>query len=494
MELIRFLEKNVSQKLPFEIAENLADIPGSNCHKQLIWKLMKYSTDPIIKNLTIQRYLNYAPVTDHPDHYLTLNYNAKYDAHFLTLRFRDLLIVDLDDSNPEKIADQIHKHFPGELFALHQTGHNNFHLVLLSKTINHFELEAIRMRLQLGCDTDYGHISLYYGSTVRIVSKEADRPFDYQFVRWIGSGRANRRAQGLYRTLLEHIQAFGGHSIYSFRNDAHFRRTLYDLWRATIREKNGTLGLVQTFESAPCFLVENGGDVEYRPVSNDYLFPKRDILRFLKNKHSPYCHQDYTEELMDEAVRSSSFYWMLESGDDYAIGTDIPSNFWFIVYRNLLVVDYDHPSRIKILHEYCRLHPGSKFRVLPTPKGWHCFLTSHLMGFGEPRSRQLLERLSSDPLYIRCAVKKGYSVRLNKKTPEERCPTFHDSFTVGSGRELPRQLLLFRLFLAMANRCRGERPAGANQKNAFAILEERAKGPLVVGEGPPSSVACARPE
>ena len=118
-------------------------------------------------------------------------------------------------------------------------------------------------------------------------------------------------------------------------------------------------------------------------------------------------------------------------------------NHYFIVYRDLLFVDYDNKSQIQIIATFCRYHPEYLFKVVKTPAGYHCFLVSHRVPFSD--CFNLLARLRSDPMHIVSSLIRGYSVRVNQKHRYEK--PYVEVRDMGKGTAIPELLDLYRVHL-----------------------------------------------
>ena len=457
--------------------------------KELIKKLLSYSTNPLFKNLTKTININRAPIVITPQYQIYLNFNKKYMNYFLSIIFRDLFVIDIDNKSLEEIEQSIRDICPAELFAIHETSNGKYHLIMLSNPIVHNELIAMKLRFSLGCDIDYAYITQQYGSSVRLISKTTGERYRYKHIKNVGNGNINQHCNDLYQVLLEQIDKYGCYSVEDFSNNSQFRLMLYDEWLTTIKKFSNNIGLVQIFESYPAFLVGENNNVIYRNVHNNYLIPNDDrnyeISLFLNRKFQRECESDYYFDLMDEAIRSSSFYWIIKSNSQYAIGVDNPVNFHFIVFKQFLMVDYDHQSRIKILYEFCRLNPKYKFRVCQTRKGWHAFLTSHKMPYNDSESINLLKRLGCDPLYIQSVAKKGYSVRLNRKTDNEKIHT--DFKIVGTGVEIDQLVKYYELIQTLIKRYHNTSLINLAHINACQIFKEYYRGGASLPLSPPAA-------
>lgn len=423
-----------------------------------------HSLVPQIRNVYMPRDLIYAPIDFGNNWTLIFNYNDKHDGYYLALRLLDLMIIDLDACELQSIITKIECEYNDMLWAIHQTSDDHYHLLLLSNPVFYGSDTAIKFGLEFKNDVHFGQISLYRGYSVRVISKD-ENEFKYPLIKMIGGGKADEELQITYNLLLDNINKWGKYNIKSFNNSGAFREELYNEWyKCIITKGEGDLGLITYFECCPAYLVRDNEDILFKKVSYEYKIKNSELLNLLKYKN---CDSTRSEEVWDWATRRQSCYQILESNVKYAVGLDMSVVLYFISFRSLLMIDYDYKNRLQILGHFCRNHPEYTFRIASSPKGYHCFCTSHIIEFDSEEAKTLMSRLRSDPCHYLSSMKKGFSARLNLKSEGEK-PKKH--FKLGKGEELPEQLELFNLYLALAEKFRQAPIVRSNEESASRLL------------------------
>jgi hypothetical protein len=392
----------------------------------------------------------YAPVLYNKDYIIKLVSKPKWGGYILALTVWDLVIIDIDsDAGDDEdpliyIRKNIEKFYPDELFYINRTN-RGYHVYLVSKTLKYSSRAAIYMRIRLNGDPAHGANSLYNGHSVRLSRKSTDKTeIPSQFCESCGKGSLDPQAYRLYNEIQGYISKFGCHEpdIVSNKSLMH---ELYEMWCNTM-QYNNDFGLVHIKSVSPMFLVKttNGIETETAQVFNIYNTQLGTIIKkiwdkFLKHRVIKDNTLVALQLCSQHNVCLSNLYRILEASDDYAIGVHIQDSCHFIAYKDLLLVDYDHKNRLKILKTYVRFHPEATFRVVSTTKGHHAFLTSYPVHYS--RGTQLLRRLCSDPCHLLGAFHRGYSVRINRKHQSET--PYKEVCKIGIAQEDPRLLMLY---------------------------------------------------
>lgn len=61
-------------------------------------------------------------------------------------------------------------------------------------------------------------------------------------------------------------------------------------------------------------------------------------------------------KFIKSSVQKRHFYQILEGNDDYFVALQTQEHLYLIIFKQLFVVDYDDPCKLKILYEFCRLN------------------------------------------------------------------------------------------------------------------------------------------
>lgn len=150
---------------------------------------------------------------------------------------------------------------------------------------------------------------------------------------------------------------------------------------------------------------------------------------------------------------------------DYYVGLDLYTNTYYICYKNLLMVDVDYykdevteTEIVQQFEDYCKEHPGYKFKLYRSRNGIHGFLISHGMDYRNDESIQLMLDLKSDFYYIVYAYLRGWSVRLNKKKTDTKDTLYEYICDIGEGKSDERLLKLVNLHIKLVEVFKNEAP------------------------------------
>lgn len=485
----------LKSELPFEQLCQSAQVAD------YLLPLLRYSNDILILNLVPPRNLVWHPIDIYPDWAVILNYNIKYGGNFLSIVTRDLVVIDCDQTNLVDIKQRIEEKYPSDCFYVHQTSRKSYHLILLSRTLPYFSKESIQMKYDLECDPQYSQFSLYRGNSIRLISKIDSDSYDYPLVGCYGSMSIDDRAWRLYQLVLGEVAQYGQYHIGSFENDEKFKRMLSDRWNACqtrlksmfyLTQIKGTIprcfdanGLSWPWETSAFTIPEPTVPTKSNSNGNSQSSSMKDLKKYLKRKFCYLCQDAQNQELIDLSIRSMQFPWPeshpvapgeIYSNSEYSVGVDLTQNYYFQVFRRFFYVDLDDKSRLKIVYEFARYHPTYLFWVLPTNKGYHGFLMSQYLDHGDPQSSELLSRLGCDNLFRYNCRRKGYSLRLNRKTESEKIPTWRDIQIIGQGIALPPLVKLFQLHLSLLAKYSTYPLILAPKSNASEILNAQVTG------------------
>lgn len=392
----------------------------------------------------------YTPIYYTPDFLIKLVDKNRWGGHILTITLWDLLVVDIDDGTLDNIKDLIDQRYPDKLFYIHETN-RGYHLYLLSETVRYSSVRATFYRINLGCDPAHGANSLYSGTSIRLSRKSTDRRDcpPSKFLQTYGRGKLCPEAYRIYQQVLHYLDMFQNYPPNMLEcNKDEYTSNLWKLWHSIPED----MGKHQLLTVAPKLLNKDpdNGKIYTRlnhSFSNSTYSSVMMLNRFMKYRTIRPLQFPIIMREVRKTMGYNNLYRILESTSDYAIGIHLSEALHFIVYRDLFYVDYDHPSRLQIIYAYTRYHPNVVFRIVQTPKGYHVFLTSHRVNYR--RSLELLTRLCSDPCQIITTYYRGYSVRINQKTPDER--PYRELRKVGKGVELPELVELYKRHLELYN-------------------------------------------
>lgn len=391
--------------------------------------------------------LDYTVIDMNQNYALILNYHKLTKSYCLSLHFYDLLVIDIDNQSLESVERRIlESQYSKDLFACHETSREHYHLILLSRPASYYSKDAINLNLLLNGDPNYCQISMYRGISIRIIGKSSDR-YMYQKVKMIGRGVMNTRVEGLYKNLMSYVDEYGCYNFNSFENDINFRYKLYQMWEMYLNDNISKIGMMSIFDSCPSFLIESDNNIVYSTLIQKETSNTKQYRQFFVNKIVKEDKLDCYFGMLNNTVRDNNCYQLLENSVKYAVGIDLSSVTYFIVFRDLLMIDYDYKNRLQILGHFCRQHPEYCFRVISSRNGYHAFCTSRILPYNSEEAKLLLFRLRSDPMHILASLKKGYSARLNRKVVNEKEKKW---FKLGKGVELQEQIDLVQKFLELA--------------------------------------------
>lgn len=426
---------------------------------------------PKYRNLQRQQGEMYAPVTYTPDYMVKLVEKPTWGGWILAMTLWDMMVIDVDCMSSESIAEtpylcpedlensdelpniesNIKRHYPDDLFYINKTN-RGYHIYLVSRPLSYATEEAILMRIKLNGDPAHGSNSLYTGSSIRLSRKCTDpvgQLSPSRFLKSCGAGRANAHMQELYDTVQSYLLRYGSQQI-DVANATHMSM-LQGEWDKHLGRDRQDHGLTHIVATAPYLLVDKT-PVKSAPFT---LSPEltthcvRVWKKTIKYKNVHACCG--SESIADIVLWShynmcfNNLYRILESTADYAHGVHLQEHCHFISYRDLLVVDYDDPRRLQILHRFVKKNPLCTFRLVRTTKGYHAFLTSQPVH--HRASLDMLLELRSDPLHMLSSFHRGYGVRVNQKDFAER--PYKETYIMGKAPEDQRLVELYRKHLEL---------------------------------------------
>jgi hypothetical protein len=417
---------------------------------RLIMKLMAGSTNPLY---VLVSYKTSKP-TPHNLFYETEYYQCHLNTHFvygpiLFLVTRDICIVDIDiDCNLEYLKKMIERAgLDKELFSVHRTT-KGFHLYLISRFLNNHSTQNIYARLLL--DSDICHLihNCQRGDAIRLTKKYHREPSVSRRVGQIGTGLPDPNVEKVYREICAISEKFSGYTPETVTGQECMGK-MYELWRESL-SRLSPFGRRYRTLSVPNLLAEEDGKIVYR----ENPLPRSE--RPTKCHYIPRCGQhDLRLKRIGQRFIRKSQHFILDSGPDHLVVYKAGDNIYTIVYRDLLVIDYDRRDLIRLAHEYVRYHPECTFRAVRTFQGHHLFLTSRAVEHGTTESFWIQNRLRSDRLYNAISQTSGYFVRLNPKCDRDiEQDTYREERIIGSAPESDRLLELYRLHFQLSERFR----------------------------------------
>lgn len=404
---------------------------------------------PNIRNLYRPPGEIYAPIEYCEDYIIKLINKPAWGGHIIAITLWNMLVIDVDQTDEDMlpyIERSISKNYPNDLFYINKT-HRGYHIYLISRPLAHYSKAAIYMRKKLFSDPAHGTNSLYNGCSIRLSRKVNDlQGLPSIKLKECGNGKPDTALLKLYNFVQKEIATYGLHQINV--DDYELIKSLQDRWDAIPND----FGKVHVIASAPYLLTDN----VYTP--NPSYIKRSPYLQHISSKYWSQFIKYRTIKperipilLMktQESMGMNNLYRIFQATQDYAVGIHVQENCHFISYKDLLMIDYDHRSRLAILKRYTQKNPSVFFRIVKTKKGYHCFLTSHRVNHRD--GMDLLRKLYSDPMHIVGVYHRGYSVRINKKYIREQ--PYKEIRSMGTGAEDSElyQLYLMHLDLYKQN-------------------------------------------
>jgi len=408
----------------------------------------------------------YIPVIYTDNYIIKYVQKAGWNGYLLVLVTWDLLIIDIDiPLLVEDIIELLEYYYPDELFYIHKTN-KGFHAFLMSKSVNNSTKESIKMKISLICDPAHGSNTVYTGNSIRLCLKDNDNlDIASKFLCSCGKGIVNENMRLIYNDIIKYLDMFKCVTVTNIENNKEILNFIKTENNKILTKDLLDMGAHQINICSPAHLDDNlvftiskdssecssecssesSGDIEI--VERMYKYMKSYLwTRFVKSR---VLQEKYVKFLLSkgrENMGYNNLYRIFESNIDYAYGCHIQENLYFIVYRDLLVVDYDKKNQIQILATFCRYHPEYLFKVVRTPAGYHCFLVSHKIPFtNTSECYSMLNRLRSDPMHIVSSLLRGYSIRVNQKHRYEK--PYIEMKDMGRGNALPELLLLYKVHM-----------------------------------------------
>ena len=456
----------------------------------LVYDMLKKSNNPFFRNLIRSNNFleQYAPVYFDQDCFIKLTYKPNTlqpkqlpsSANFmLYLVLYDILVMDLDGQSREDIGERIRNGpYQNDLFYLHQT-RNGYHVYLMSRKIKYCSVEAIEMRAYFSSDPNHSAIALYTGNSIRLNKKLHDTVHASKWVAGEGRGVIDSSVNFIYQKACSFLEAFGYYQMPEIFETPSLLSQLYRLWNLTVKTR-GSFAVEIVERLSPLSLTQSYLNHTFTDTSKE----KAVWNKYLSSRTIRPCQLSETMYYIWGGLQKRHFYQILEGSSDYAVVLQLQEHMYLIIFRELLVIDYDHPSQLKILFEFCRLHPGYFFRLVKTNKGYHAFLTSHRIPHNSSQAYEFGNRLGCDRLHINSSLIKGYAVRLNKKTETDPVNVYVEKKSVGSGREIPRLRYLYQYHLKLAEKYGQESVHMSNTINSRICLKNiQQKGESLRGGG-----------
>jgi hypothetical protein len=428
-------------------------------------RFMARSIFPNIRNLKKPPGDTYAMVHYDKDVLLTLVEKGNWGGLFLFLTVFQMIIIDLDiepwmtrEECLSGLQYTIETYYPNERFYINKTT-RGFHVYLVSKAVDYNRKYAILMRQKFNGDAAHGSNALYTGSSIRLTRKSAEKATPLpisEYAHSFGSGQPDPSMNALYTRIQGFIKQ------YQDIDPANNLPALHSVWQGIPDD----FGRVQIEVTAPLRLTPTG----VYPVAELDETSETSSRVWSAFVRTRVLHTDRISHLLIELRRQMAYnnlYHILEASPDYAIGLHVQENLYFMVYRDLLFVDYDVPQRIQIVYQYCRYHPEATFRVVRSNHGYHCFLTSYPVP--HQAALPLLRRLCSDPFHLLAVPYRGYSVRISKKVQTEK--PYREIGRVGKAEEDPRLLALYRAHLTAYTTYSTKSLHMSSRKNALSVYK-----------------------
>ena len=385
--------------------------------KNALKYLISRSTIPQLRNIHRPPGEQYAMIMYDNDHCLKLVKKPKWGGYILCCVVWDLMIIDIDSKDIDTIHQNIDRYYPNDLFYISETT-RGYHLYLMNRKMNHASTKSIWMRMRLNCDPAHATNSLYTGASIRITRKLTDTT-EYASTPSHHYGNISATVDPdclrLYQIIQNYIKTKGWNS--------YPDSVPLELLEGKEAEEGDGFDVQHIVTTAPLKIVNKEilptAPFKERSEYFDELI-KTTWSKFIKWRVLRPENLALILLASHESICNNNLYRIYESTHDYCIGVHLQESCVFISYRNLLVVDYDHPSRLQILYSYVRYHPDATFRVYKTNKGYHAFLTSYRIDHHSIQTIDLLQRLGTDPMHLISAYHRGYSVRLNLKSKTDK--------------------------------------------------------------------------
>ena len=431
-----------------KIKERIETDGGSKCNERIAKVLMSRSKIPQIRNFFRPPAEIYAPIFYTPDYFMKLVKKDGWGGYIISLTTWDLLIIDIDIDlfTVDDIIEHLIYHYPNDKFHIHKTN-KGWHIYLLSRPIRHSSKEALLMRIECGCDPAHGTNSLYTGNSIRLTRKTDDKLDRASvFMADCGLGKYDQNLKMVYDQIVKYIDQFKICDTLTVIENKTCMSQLQSMFESTPSAPSALsdVGKLQILATAPAVIIDGNFQIKSQFINKS---PLLDMLysKFLKSKTINTTYLKLLEYKISEVIGYNNFYRIFESNRDYAYGVHVQESLYFIVYKDLFMVDYDHKNRLKIIGEFCRYHPEYFFRCVKTPAGYHIFLTSHRINHDAKGTIDLLIRLGTDNFHAITVKFRGYSVRVNQKHRYEK--PYKEICTYGKGTEDPELYRLYKIHL-----------------------------------------------
>lgn len=134
---------------------------------------------------------------------------------------------------------------------------------------------------------------------------------------------------------------------------------------------------------------------------------------------------------------------LLETTDSYYVAKDILTDYMYICFKNLMMIDIDVENYYTLSEKYIKNHFSKKnecYRIFKSRNGYHVFCVSKEYRYRDLNSiRIMLENFSDYHYSVFCFIR-GWSVRLNKKE-DEKGVVYKDLGLYGDKNKVIKSLL-----------------------------------------------------
>ena len=409
-----------------------------------------------------------------------VTYNSRNGLFLLC--FPDLLMVDFDtdekmdkDQALWKLREYVHLHKQNDLlFHVYETD-RGIHAFLVNRLIDKDDQEAAKSMLQLCSDAMYVGYIPFRGFCVRLSPKfigsklKDEVSMKKEFVARRGYGKTETVGTGQILEVVQRRLAFKEDCVAYFlafvqthindfvvtKSSVTLPTNLIEAVKADIQSLLKKHDLVSE-ERYPITTLDTDSRYSgYRDILGDDLYGKyRKVTGAFIRFKANLIKDNFKKDNVTYLVNSDQY--------NFKAGFDLDRKMIFIVYGNLLVVDWDYPAVppiagdiglqmdtiLQIVRQYCanvsRLY-GLKltFRMYKTDNGVHAFCTSHTFPHGTGTTMDTMIALCCDPDYIAFTHLRGFSLRMSPKVTTKAKLLVHTRYTpVESAEQFIQEPLL----------------------------------------------------
>lgn len=459
--------------LNISLVENKEKHVKINGLRNYIYALLMYSSEYKLRCYKKPYGELYTTLEYTKDYVIKLIEKKGWGGYIVSITYWDFFVVDIDKNNItiEEIEQLINDNYPEELFIIHKTN-NGYHLYMMSKLLNSFKRKSVEMKNKLMCDVAYTANSFYTGNSLRLCLKPNDNLEKASiFVKYCGNGKMDNDCKDRYETLLSKLEFYKNFTTMNISCSDNLRK-IYDYSNYSLRSLTTfkslntydiSIGLNQILCSEGLKIEDSNGhfyiqsqyekfnSISYKKIWNKFV----NYRTFKKLKINDTYVEIYPllMILCSQNMSYNNLYRIIEDKNSYAIGYHLQESLKFIVYKELLFIDYDNKSKLQILATFCRYHPEYCFRVVKSLNGYHAFLTSKKIPYYNHKEVfDLLTRLCSDPMHILTCLTRGYSLRINQKNKND-INTYKEYVVYGKGEEIQELVDLYKLHYVYYDEC-----------------------------------------